>query len=162
MCSTRSTMVRNTSKVICYGCGGAHVKSACTFRPNDDRPFVPTDRKRCFGCMLPQHAILGVSFHSNESQLSGSQSSQKSCQVKGDKVFALLSAFYFAKTTIQDTFLEAHGEKICGMPPVQPTTRTDGFQQYWNWLWLPTAVGFGIANLDIVLSFMLNETMNPL
>ena len=160
MCRKRTQLVRSISRMICFGCGGAHERAKCVFRPSREPPSVPAGIERCFFCYLSQRAAFGVSFHSGDSQLSGTQESKRSCRTRGDHIFAMLSAFYHAKSSFIDSFKETCGEQLSSMPPIDPSPTTI-FQRYWNWLWNDCPSRNGILHLDVVLRFMINAMYNP-
>jgi hypothetical protein len=162
MCRKRMEFVEHTSGLICFGCGGPHMKQACQFRSGSDRPPVPADRRRCFLCMLPQHAINGISFHEQTENMSGTEVVRERCKNRGDRIFSLLSAFYFSKEKIYNAFVACHESNV--IPPVPHFSdhrrRTDGFSVFWNWLWTISNAKEPVYHIDIVLSFMFLELDN--
>jgi len=122
---------------------------------------VPKTLERCFGCMLPQHAVVGFSFHSGDDAMSGTPTITAECLRRGDKIFALLSAFYYSKPEIVESFVKSYKELLTSEPPVQPVPK-DGFLLFWNWLWQRVFAGYNVLHLDAVLAFMINEQSNPL
>jgi hypothetical protein len=156
MCKARSRVVERPYSFICFGCGGEHKKTNCFFRPGSDRPEVPAGRTRCFGCFLPQHAKCGFSFHSGAGNESGSQSSQFVCQQRGDNIFAMLSAFFFARKNAVQRFLRDYKDCLASEPPLHQSI-PQGFQMYWEWLWVPSPVNWNVHHLDVVLAFMIEE-----
>ena len=119
MCKKRIELVTTKNNMVCYGCGGPHPRSECSFRPKGGRPQVPSNIGRCFLCYLPQHVQSGCSFHSGETGLSGggSQSQNTICTQRGDQVFALLSAFYWSRNTIHELFMTCQWNQVGEVPP---------------------------------------------
>jgi hypothetical protein len=84
------------------------------------------------------------------------------CKNRGDRIFSLLSAFYFSKEKIYNAFVACHESNV--IPPVPHFSdhrrRTDGFSVYWNWLWTISNAKEPVYHIDIVLSFMFLELDN--
>ena len=164
MCEKRSSMVTHQHKMICFGCGGPHIKKDCSFRPKTGRPEVLANVARCYLCFLPQHAQCGYSFHGGEAGLSGGSHSQNAvCCHRGDQAFALLSAFYWSRQHLHELFMTCHEAHVAQIPPHHtnsaPAGGKHGFPRYWEWLWQLSSVGNSVRHLDIVLSFMLKQRL---
>jgi hypothetical protein len=161
MCKKRSDMVFHRSPMVCFSCGGPHRREKCSFRPSGGRPQVPGNVGRCYRCFLPQHAPSGYSFHNGEAGLSGGSQSQNAiCTQRGDQVFALLSVFYWSRRDLYDRFMVCHDGKVTLYPPHhmdRPVGGQYGFPGYWTWLWEICQIGHSVRNLDVVLSFMLQD-----
>jgi hypothetical protein len=75
-------------------------------------------------------------------------------------VFALLSVFYWSRRDLYDRFMVCHDGKVTLCPPHhmdRPVGGQYGFPGYWTWLWEICQIGHSVRNLDVVLSFMLQE-----
>jgi hypothetical protein len=151
-CTGREIISTYRHNFVCYGCGGSHSRDSCKFRPPNTQPPVPQSLKRCYQCYLPQHAHGSVSFHSTESQTSGSGAA---CLSRGKVIFGMLTAAFSAKPQLLQDFADTYSAFVLAPPP--QAASTNRFSEYWEWMWQFSPLKYQVLHLDIWLLFLLEQ-----